>query len=252
MAKIILKEDQESEDGSPVWLDFLKNARIKKFEKELGFLKNPKLIQNNKKLLSFLKNIIKKYKTYLIINEFYKNVKKNYFLKKNPNLFEIYKKYNNINFQKLYKIKNSYYTNSENIIITLDNRYQKVRIFLTLKNKCKFSITSGIVYKKLAMKQKKNKKAEKLINLMLKIISLKLKSILKKNKCIFYIKGLKSNTSNLLILINKNFKKNRFLFIFSPCVEYGKFKFKKIKSIKRRLRKKFSKILNKKDISIKN
>lgn len=247
LAAILLKEDQESEDGSPVWIDFIKNARIKKFERELGFLKNPKLINNNKKLLLFLKNCVINYKLYLNRNKLIKNLKGKFF-KKNINLFNVFNRYLDINFQKLIKIKNkNYYTNSDKIVIMLDNRHQKIRIFLTLKGKCKFSVTAGIIYKKLAMKQKKNKKAEKLINLMLKIISLKLKNHLTKNKCILHIKGTRSNMFNLLVLIKKNFKSNKFFFIYSPHIEYGKFKFKKVKSIKRRLKKKFSKFLNKKD-----
>ena len=56
---------------------------------------------------------------------------------------------------------------------------------------------------------------------------------------IIHIKGVKSKMSNLVFFIRKNFisKTDNLLFIFTPSINY-KLKFKKIKSIKRRLKKK--------------
>lgn len=201
------------------------------------------MLGHNIRLLEFLKNLILEFNSDLCNNIYSLSFKHN--LNKNSSrLVNSLEYYFKVNYLKLKKIKNNdYYLHSENMIIIVDIRPSKPRIFVINKNKCFLSLTSGIIYKKLAMKQKKTKKTEKMLNLMLKSVFLNLQRRSFFKKCIIHLKGTRSNLFNVLVLINNNFKSKKLFLIYSPHIGFNKFKFKKIKSIKRRLRKRFSKLI---------
>lgn len=213
-------------------------------EKELTFINNINLIKYNSRLLNFLKISLCSYSNYIkkIYNSNLKYKLIN--VSKNNRIFLIFNYYIKFNYNKLKKIKNNdYYKNSENLIVILDLRCTKPKIFVINNNKCLFSVTSGLIYKKLNLKQKKIKKTEKMLNLLLKTASSKLQKEKKFKKCIIHLKGTRSNIFNILVLINKNFNNKLISLIYAPHISYGLFKFKKIKSIKKRLRKKFSRLI---------
>ena len=245
MVSYILKEDETADEVYfNDWFEFAKNARKVRMEKELNFINNAEILGYNTILLNLLKNFLNIYSKYI---DKLKNLKidgKFFNKNKNNNLYHPYNYYLELNFLKLKKIKNNnYYKNSENIIFIIDMRFSKSRIFLINKDKCLFGITSGLIYKKLNLKQKKIKKTEKMLNLMLKSAVMKAQKTINFKKCIIHLKGTKSNIFNILVLIQKNLAKKQISFLYSPYISYGRFKFKKIKSIKKRLRKKFSRLI---------
>lgn len=225
-------------------LNFIENIKKKKLKQELGFFKNPNLIKKNINLINFLKDCLTNYNFYITKIKLFGFNRNNLFFEKNYKILNILQYYNNFNYNKLKNIKdNKFFSNSNKIIIIFDLRPVKIKIYIINNNRCVFGITPGIIYKKLGIKQKKTKKTEKMVNLMLKIVSLKIKKMIAKNKFIINIKGTRSNIFNVITLINRNFKSNLSSLIYSPHISYGRYKFKKIKSIKRRLRKRFSKLL---------
>lgn len=107
--------------------------------------------------------------------------------------------------------------------------------------KLKRLITNGNIIKKMEVEknQKKNDKIT-LINLKESI------KYISSNKKLFNIIILKNTTNKLIKIVN--FIKNKLIvnnsiFYFTPSINYSTTKFKKIKSIKRRLTKKYKKFL---------
>lgn len=245
----ILTEDKNADNSDFMdWFEFVKNSKKARIEKELNFIKNINMVGNNSKLLIFFKNCLENYKNYAnLINNFKKkNNHINMFRDKNNinRVFNLFNYYINFSYNKLLKIKSkNIYKNSENLILIFDIRPLKPKIFVMSNNRCFFSITSGLIYKKLNLKQKKIKKTEKMFNLMMKTIATRINKQISYKKCIIHVKGTRSNIFNVLVLINKNFNKKKISLIFSPHVNHGFFSFKKVKSIKKRLRKKFSRLI---------
>lgn len=96
-------------------------------------------------------------------------------------------------------------------------------------------------------KNKKYKKSEKVSNFLIKTIKTKSQIIKKYKKTVLHIKGFKNNMKNLSKNIIKNLNSisnNSITIINDLKISFNVyFKNKKIKSIKRRLRKKFIKSL---------
>ena len=223
------------------WKDYKKknqNFFIKKKAKPKLKI-NLFLINTKKKLLYFLKENLNNMLN-LKKNGFFFNDSSSGKSNKNVNNFIISNVYTNLNFQKIKKIDYSlsdYYKKSEKFILIIDNRFSKIRSFIMYNNKCVFSLTSGIIYKKAQMKSKNMKKSEKMVNLIIKASIMKLKNNVLKN-LIINLKGSKSNTFNIVSLIKKQLKMTTTL-IYTPYITINRIKFKKVKSIKRRLKKKF-------------
>lgn len=219
------------------WFEFVKNARKVQAEKQYFFLKNANIIKHNYNILLIFKSgLINFYKNLLKIKNI-ENRNKIRFL----NLFEYYIK---LNYSKIKKLKNKdYFCNFDNLIVILDIRKTKPKIFVLNNDKCLFSVTSGLIFKKLNLNNKKIKKSEKMLKLMLKTTVIKLQKISYLKNYLIHIKGTKSNLFNILLTINKIFIKKNISLMYSPHISYGKFKFKKIKAIKKRLRKKFTKLI---------
>jgi len=116
-----------------------------------------------------------------------------------------------------------------------------IKLNLTQNDKNVLQISPGIIYRKLNMNSKKNKKSFKLLNLMIKLFLKNMIKILKFKKFIVNLNFLKKDVFLVLKILKRyiNFKKIIFLYSLK---KNNNFKFKKKKSIKKRLTKKFKNI----------
>lgn len=221
------------DDGD--WSSYRKNKKNKVFgdfkKKKLKKKINMLLIGDNLKLLKNLKNN-------LII--FKKNNISVWKIKNNVNEFLV-KYYNNLNLSRLNNINNdNYFKNLEKeVIIMIDIKNSKSKIVVSYKERCILTVTPGIIFNKLKLKEKSIKKTQKIFTLMIKLVINSVKNKIKSKNFIVHIKGTKIKLSNLVVIIKKNFNKgnDKIMFMYTPSINY-KFKFKKVKSIKRRLKKK--------------
>lgn len=179
-----------------------------------------------------------------ILAEVVKNVNMsihNYFHKTSiDNL--LLKKYDKINSSKLDLYKKEIKFSIKNItIIIFDIRSLKTKIIVLNQKKTLSSLTNGVIFKKLQLRNKKYKKSSKLTFMLMKTIILKFNYFKKFKNLIVEIKGLKKNINDYLYYINKNINKNGKNIIFINNNRFStdkKFKFKKIRAIKRKLKKK--------------
>lgn len=187
-----------------------------------------------------------------IINKFIKNNYKNnfnfsYFYNKNHNIkwYEIFLNYKKINLNNIKAIhkKTFHKISSKNIFIVLDSRSLKTKFIAFNRKKCLFSMTNGIIFKKLTLRNKKYKKSEKLSFLNLKNSLVKLSFLKTYGNIFIYVKGVKNNINGFIKYLIKKINNNNVLIINSYKMSKNKFfGFKKIKSIKRKLKKKFIKL----------
>ena len=197
--------------------NFLKKNKYNSFDKKIKILFND-LIKNKKYGI----NIINKY-----LNNF----------KNNLNLNKLKLNYNHIISIK--KIKNKK-KNDKICFFYILLLKKQTYINIILNSKKILHSTNGIVLKKNGILEKCRKKDSK-------------SSIMNLNNSINFFKTLKFNgiliinvkkIKNFLNKINKILKNellpNNCKFIFSPEVSFLKKNFKKVKSIKRRLRKKYT------------
>jgi len=108
-----------------------------------------------------------------------------------------------------------------------------------------YSLTPGIVMKKLQIKSKNLKKSEKIANLSIKTATNSILEKKIKGNIIIHFKKIDSKNYKSIAIISKFLKKNKskfkISFIFTPNMIITRVKFKKIKSIKRKFVKKFIK-----------
>jgi hypothetical protein len=142
-------------------------------------------------------------------------------------------------FQKFKKINTKFIKNTYILTININNIKPRINLFLN-KNLL-LNLSSGIIKKKLDIKTKNVKKNQKMLKLMIKILSYNIIRIYNIDNLIIYVKGLKTKLNNLLPLLKKYFNIRKNIFIFTPAVIHNKLKFKKNKAIKRKLKKKFIK-----------
>lgn len=229
--------------------DLYKNPKgrkkiIKNAEKRKKFY-NMSLINKNKNLLIKLK-INTKNRENLSYYESTYSVKKSFYsfnLYNNKKIIYILNLYSNLNLKKFNQIKKENYFNNfiKHMIIIFDLRNTKPRIFIINNNKCVFTLTSGIIYKKMQMKEKKIKKTEKMFNIMVKTTIMNLKKRFNCKKFIVNVIGTRYNLSNSVLYIKKNFDNKNIIFLYSPSINHNNLKVKKVKSIKRRLKKRIIK-----------
>jgi hypothetical protein len=166
----------------------------------------------------FLKNKYKNLKNLIYFYLFYFNKinksKLNFFNKKKIFLYNII----NINLKKK-NIKFNFLQNNKNIL----------------------TISPGIIYKQLNMNSKKSKKSFKLLNLMVKLFLKKISRLLIYKKFIINLNFLRKDIFIVLKLLKKYIKFQNVIFIYS-FKKNNNFKFKKKKSIKKKLTKKFKNI----------
>jgi hypothetical protein len=217
------------------WYNIYKNLKINKnkkllINKNIDYYISKNLIINRfKKINFFLKN-------YLFINKLIKELR----------LYTNYKRYNIINLYANYyilKTHNLVKFNYKKFVIIIINILKK-KIFITLikNNKLILNLSPGIITKKLEINNKNAKKNLKIINLMIKTIINNFKKLYKSEYYFIQIKGAKNNIYTILNLLKIRVNLKKTYFIFSPFINYNNYKFKKIRSIKRKLRKKFIKL----------
>ncbi len=191
------------------------------FDKKLQIIFNNYNQKDKKNLISIEKDM--KNKTYML------------FTKNNVN-------YINILINKNIS-KNILYVDKVFFYVTLKKKQTYVSIY---ENKKKiFQNTNGIVLKKNNILEKSRKKDIK-ISMLNVISSIKFyKNNLKNKQIKCFVVSIK-NAKTFIIKINKilisEIKQftNKLFFILTPSITFGRQSFKKIKSIKRRLRKKYN------------
>ena len=243
----LLNPHQNLDDND--WSSYKKKNFIIKFkykEKkkvELGIFLIGYNINILKKLFFFIKNynvdhLISTKRSKINSKKNKKQLTKNTYFNVNK-LLNYYKQYSKIILNK--KTIFNFYTNNVRTVIIIDIRNSKMLLTAINNNKCVFTLTPGIIFKKLQMKGKSLKKSNKMCNLLLKTSINTLKSKIKNKNFLINIKGTKSNIYNIVLFVKKNFLNENLLFIYSPHLIINGLKFKKVKSIKRRLKKKIIK-----------
>lgn len=191
----------------------ISNIYLKK-EFNLFFFENLHLNLNN----NFLK---KKYKNLKNLIYFYLF----YFNKINKN------KFNFLNKKKIFSYS----------IININFKKKNMKFNFIQNNKNVLNLSPGIIYKKLNMTSKKSKKSFKLLNLMVKLFLKKISKLLIYKKLIINLNFLRKDMFIILKLFKKYIKFNNVIFLYS-FKKNNQFKFKKKKSIKKKLTKKFKNI----------
>lgn len=134
----------------------------------------------------------------------------------------------------------------ENLFFFITLMKKQSYININYKNKEVFFSTNGIVLKKNNILEKSRKKDAKSsimqIQDCLSFFKKNLKLNENKTNFIISLKKIKPFSRKILKLIFNDLKDYKTNIIISPCVSFSKNNFKKIKSIKRRLRKKYTTI----------
>ena len=132
-------------------------------------------------------------------------------------------------------------------ILMLDLRYSKPRVFCLDEDRTVSTLTTGIITKILGVKEKNLKKSNRVLNVILKTSFKKLNEKTTKTKTLVYIKGIKFFIYTALNIFRENFNESDMIILFNPYIRRNKIRFKKIKSIKRNLLKKFLKVENRRN-----
>lgn len=114
--------------------------------------------------------------------------------------------------------------------------------FINKNGKIIFQISNGCILRKLNVTKKSSKKEIKISLANIKTIA-DHKFIKFQQNIIIIINGLRSNSHKIINNLKKYFHKNHLL-IIKPVISFSNFRFKKIKSIKRKLKKKYTNINN--------
>lgn len=141
-----------------------------------------------------------------------------------------------------------FYSNIKNIIsksslknynAVLQMKSTKKQLVCTVfkKKKIIFFISNGFFLKKLSLKksQKKDSKVS-VLNLKNIVEFIKKKNI---NSLVVNLVYAKSFSIRHLYFLKNNLKKMNILYLYSPKINFSKNRFKKVKSIKRKLKKKY-------------
>lgn len=172
----------------------------------------------------------------------------NYLILSNEKIAEMKK---NIKILYAIKLKNIYYLinekiyllNKKKINIILFNIFKlKPNLIFLSKNKCKLNLTTGIILKKLKLKEKSLKKDMRVINYMIKIFFFNLDFFYKNYNFIINIIGLNKNYFRIIKFFKKNTLLNKNIFIMNLNKNINIKKYKKKKSIKKKFVKKNIKI----------
>jgi hypothetical protein len=106
------------------------------------------------------------------------------------------------------------------------------------KNKCKLNLTTGIILKKLKLKEKNLKKDLKIINYMIKLTFYNLDLFYKNCHFIINLIGLNKNYFRIIKFFKKNLLTANNFFIINNNKQINLKKHKKKKSIKKKFIKK--------------
>jgi hypothetical protein len=199
-------------------------------------------------------NILKFIKTKNIFKKCFKKIKLNLFLyydflKIENNIFLKNKK--KFNLLSIY-INYFFYKNKKNnfnklglkkyAILVINTTKKKTFVSFIRKNKSILNLTPGIITKKLDIKEKNAKKSFKILNLMIKTTINNVKKIYNPINYVIQIKGTKSNLNQLLNLLRVRLDFKKVFLIYTPIIGYNTLRFKKVRSIKKKLKKKFIKM----------
>jgi hypothetical protein len=218
------------------WIKYLNEIKIDKNDfnnHKFNLFKNIEIfnIYDKKEFNDFLFE-----NTFLNLNnEFFKFKFKNI---KNLTFFYLFY-FNKINKKKLN------FTNKKKLffynIININLKKKHIKLNLTQNDKNVLQISPGIVYKKLNMNSKRSKKSFKLLNLMIKLFLKNMIKILKFKKFIINLNYLRKDVFLMLKILKRYINFKKIIFIYS-LKKNTNFKFKKKKSIKKKLTKKFKNI----------
>lgn len=180
-------------------------------------------------------------------NFFFENLYLNFnniFFKNNydnlKNLFFFYLLYfNKVDKKKInfFKKKNLFLYN----IININLKKKNIKFNFLQNNKNVLMLSPGIIYKKLNMSSKKSKKSFKLLNLMVKLFLKKINKLIMYKKFIINLNFLRKDMFIVIKLLKKYIKFKNVIFLYS-FKKNNNYKFKKKKSIKKKLTKKFKNI----------
>lgn len=156
------------------------------------------------------------------------------------NIYIIFLKYLNFyNFEKNNTKKLELNNLKKYYIFMLNIKNKKPFINVTISNKTILAVSSGFVLKKLNIDDKKSKKHIKTLYLILKLVLNDLNKKLKKyKKIILQIRGTRKKLFSIIGFLKKKIKFNEIIFIYVPNFYQKSIKFKKIKAIKKKLKKK--------------
>lgn len=218
------------------WIKYLNEIQIDKYglnNHKFNLFKNIEIsnIYGKKEFNNFFfENVCLDFDNVFLKNK-YKNIKK---------LIHFYLFYfNKINKNKFYFLNKKKMFLYNIISINLKKKNMKFNFIQNDKNVV--TLSPGIVYKKLNMNSKKSKKSFKLLNLMVKLFLKKISKLLTYKKIIINLNFLKKDIFIILKLLKKYIKFNNVIFLYS-FKKNNNFKFKKKKSIKKKLTKKFKNI----------
>ncbi len=166
-----------------------------------------------------------------------------FFINNRNKLVQVITYYKFFYFNKINIINKKKYNPYNNYSILIINITKKKPIInLINRDKLILNLTPGIIKKKLEIKEKNVKKSYKMLKTMMKIIAFNIKRIFEIKNFIIQLKGSKSKIPQILTLLKRYLNPRKKIFIYTPKIINNKLKFKKIKAIKRRLKKKFIKM----------
>jgi hypothetical protein len=177
-----------------------------------------------------------------VLNNVFIFQKLNHFLKHSyntyPYVFYFLKRYN-----KKIKVKRNFWKSYYNYrIITFNQKKNKLDIIVKNYKKILLSLSSGISAAKLGMEEKKNKKSNKVFNIMVKSVFKGLKPANKLIRYIIQFKGTRSNLTRYIeYIIQLEFKFKETYIIYTPSIP-NTFKYKKIKALKKNFKKNYLRI----------
>lgn len=218
------------------WIKYLNEIQIEKYDlnsHKFNLFKNIEIsnIYSKKEFnLFFFENLYLNFDNIFLKNK-YKNIK---------NLIYFYLFYfNRINKNKLnFLNKNKLFLYN---IINVNLKKKNIKLNFLQNNKNILTLSPGIIYKKLNMTSKRSKKSFKLLNLMVKLFLKKISRLLIHKKFIINLNFLRKDIFVVLKLLKKYIKFKNVIFIYS-FKKNNNYKFKRKKSIKKKLTKKFKNI----------
>jgi len=200
------------------------------------------LLKENGVILKDKLRVLKKdlFNFSIFLKDYY-NLK--YFYKNKDKLIQIVTYYKFYYFNKINNLNKKKYNLYNNYSILIINTTKKKPIInLINRDKLILNLTAGIIKKKLEIKEKNVKKSYKMLKMMMKISTFNIKKIFELKNFIIQLKGSKSKIPQILTLLKRYLNPKKKIFIYTPKIINNKLKFKKIKAIKRRLKKKFIKM----------
>jgi hypothetical protein len=166
------------------------------------------------------------------------------------NKFIIFKILGNLNTKTHIKPLLNYYLNLKKLLIKNDSNNFKTILQFKLTKKQLFSIikynnkllkvfTNGMFLKQLNLTKKSKKKDNKVSIVNLKKI-IEIISKLKKTHIIINFVGSRFFLLKYINFLKNSLKDKEIIFIYTPSINYSVNRFKKIQSIKRKLKKKYA------------